>query len=1124
MLRHLTSLLLLCAALGCGPQSGAQDSDGPEARKRLNGIPLYQIFDENDIEDNARGNFITSSPDNRLYFGNETGIYVYDGSNWKLAIRTVATRDKIRSIHWTDDEIYAAGYNTFGTLELSAENRLRFRPINQEPLSSNASEFYGDILENGDWLYFIGQRNLALYNRVTKEIRTQTFDTWLTCAAVSQGHLYIATDTDGLWKEENGTFQALEAFSGFTEEKAIEMMIAKGAQFVIATQDGKLHAVENDQPKETYSNLPYKGSSTINSLSFLDEQRLAVSIPSEGIVILNSDGSVATKLSKDFDYRWGAVRQLHTDRQGTLWVMFNASIGKVLIDSPITPIDERLRPNVYYPLAQRMGDQLYLTTHGRLYQASHDASGQLVSFEDIFSRYDLSVAIALPGPDGLYVHAEGTTYLYTKENGPTPLGSHHRIDRLVTFRDDPNLFLGTSSTKAILLKREGMSIREIDSLNHTAGLVNKIARAPNNVFWLEIGLEQAGKIWIENGELRFRIYTAKDGLPADWVAIWEHEGDVFLTESSGVFEYDEESDRFNKIEDFEIYFPSDRGSLHRLCTDPSGNIWASYNNYNYILWKQADGSYRKDSYSLSQLGDLYINEFAFLENGNAVLLTESEIFQVDASLFQSLGDQPNIRTRLFEIADLEGEEIHFSNTGIGSLPERIELSSDQSSFSVRIGNTFSATLRQPSFQYYIEGASSGWSKWSAANEFSFTNLDHGDYVLRMRTRLGELVDEAGISLPISITPSIWQTPFAYLCYLAFVSFIILSGYRYFSRNLKSANEKLEIMVAERTREIEAKNAELQHKTKELTKTLDELRDAQDQLISTSRKAGMAEVATNVLHNVGNVLNSINVGVLSLSQRIDTGRVEKLERIVQLIERHSEQLDTFFTTDPKGRAIPDYLRRLALVMKDDFAQYQVEIDCMSDNISHVKRIISTQQAHAKTVEMFQEVNLPDIIDSAITMIMGDMEHTIYEVTRQFDDDLTIVSDKHLILQMVANFIKNAKESISEASPALGIISIEGRFNRDRTAIELRIHDNGVGISSENLKRIFTHGFTTKRDGHGFGMHSCSNSAKRLGGDLSIASDGPMKGATVTLTLPVKPTARELTPKTVQASAYPKAKVV
>ncbi|MEM9158890.1 MAG: ATP-binding protein, partial [Verrucomicrobiota bacterium] len=433
----------------------------------------------------------------------------------------------------------------------------------------------------------------------------------------------------------------------------------------------------------------------------------------------------------------------------------------------------------------------------------------------------------------------------------------------------------------------------------------------------------------------------------------------------------------------------------------------------------------------------------------------------------------------------------------------------------------SNSIRQTYYQYFLEGFSTDWSPWAPNSKVLFTNLEHGDYTLRVNAQFGNGNSIQTLTRNFTIEPLLHETGIAYSAYILLgVGFVYL-GFAIYSRRLKYQNLKLERMIFERTHEIELKNRELEKQaemmetknlelatqseetlrnSQELASALAKLQNAQDQLLVTARKAGMAEVATNVLHNVGNVLNSINIGIVNLATKISKFRGPKLEKIVELINENRRNLGDFITQDPKGSAIPDYLAQLSKVMMEEFESCLKETDGMKENIDHVKRIIAAQQAHAKNVDVIQEIDLNELVDSAIDMILGDTKNSACKVMLDLQPELVIESDKHKILQILTNFVKNAKEAIKEAKREVGYINIEGKYDPPKNSAILTISDNGIGIENEDLQKIFTHGFTTKADGHGFGMHSCANNVKTLGGELMIESRGKGHGATVILILP------------------------
>jgi signal transduction histidine kinase len=115
---------------------------------------------------------------------------------------------------------------------------------------------------------------------------------------------------------------------------------------------------------------------------------------------------------------------------------------------------------------------------------------------------------------------------------------------------------------------------------------------------------------------------------------------------------------------------------------------------------------------------------------------------------------------------------------------------------------------------------------------------------------------------------------------------------------------------------------------------------------------------------------------------------------------------------------------------------------------------------------------------------------------------IQTEKHRVLQILVNLIRNAKYALDDSKRTDKLLTIKlGRNGGDH--IKIDVVDNGVGIPEENLTRIFGHGFTTRSNGHGFGLHSSALAIKELGGSLTAHSDGVGKGATFTLLLPENP---------------------
>jgi C4-dicarboxylate-specific signal transduction histidine kinase len=321
--------------------------------------------------------------------------------------------------------------------------------------------------------------------------------------------------------------------------------------------------------------------------------------------------------------------------------------------------------------------------------------------------------------------------------------------------------------------------------------------------------------------------------------------------------------------------------------------------------------------------------------------------------------------------------------------------------------------------------------------------------------------------------------------------------------IQRANDELETKVHRRTAELSQANLELTHEIAERMRTEKELEAAQQQLMASARRAGMAEIAIGVLHNVGNVLNSINVSATLASDRLRQSKVNDLVRAANLIEEHSADLGSYLASDPKGKQLPAFLSLLATHLADERIDILKELELLTSKVNHVKTIVSTQQSYAGVSGVTETVDLSTLIDDAMKLNSASLDRHSITVVREYADLPRVRLDKQKSLQILVNLIKNAKDACSEC-PNLKDrkLTLKTGLANEKT-LQIQVIDNGVGIPRENLTRIFAHGFTTKKSGHGFGLHSCANAAHELGGSLVAYSDGPGKGATFVLELPFEP---------------------
>lgn len=315
--------------------------------------------------------------------------------------------------------------------------------------------------------------------------------------------------------------------------------------------------------------------------------------------------------------------------------------------------------------------------------------------------------------------------------------------------------------------------------------------------------------------------------------------------------------------------------------------------------------------------------------------------------------------------------------------------------------------------------------------------------------------------------------------------------------------EVERQVLDRTQALRSANEKLAEEVSEREQAEAQLRKAQRRLVEAAHRAGMADVATDVLHNVGNVLNSINVATARMIDLVVHSKVASLARVTALIDDHRDDLGVFLTEDERGRQIPTFLMEVSRRLGAEQSQLAEMLDGLGRNVQHVKDTITMQQSYAKVSGMEEYVTMTEIIEDAIQINNAGLERHNVRLVREYDDLPPIQVNKQKVLQILVNLLSNGKYALSRAAREDKILTVRLRAHGD-DAVQIDVVDNGVGIVSENLNRIFRHGFTTKKDGHGFGLHSGALAAREMGGTLTVQSDGVGKGATFTLVLPMKKT--------------------
>ncbi len=296
--------------------------------------------------------------------------------------------------------------------------------------------------------------------------------------------------------------------------------------------------------------------------------------------------------------------------------------------------------------------------------------------------------------------------------------------------------------------------------------------------------------------------------------------------------------------------------------------------------------------------------------------------------------------------------------------------------------------------------------------------------------------------------------------------------------LHNLNETLELKVIERT---------------------DALEKSQKELLKTAHLTGMAEVAMGMIHNVSNILNSLNVSASIMAGKIQESELNSLEECQKLLEKNKNNIVAFLTKDPKGSILPQYISELIETLKTDFEMILNEINGFRKNVQVINDIIMTHQSLTSIPEFEKSIDVKSILEDALKISGDDFSFHHITIKRDYAELKPIVVNKIKLLQIMINLIINAKHALVDSTNENKILTLKitaplnGMFT-------IEVEDNGIGISGEDLKKLFKSGFTTKNNGHGFGLHSSSIAAQEMRGKIEIFSEGVNKGTAVTVLLP------------------------
>ncbi|MGD0815851.1 MAG: two-component regulator propeller domain-containing protein [Verrucomicrobiota bacterium] len=1037
---------------------------------RQNGLPAGGV------------NAIAQTADGYLWLGTAAGLVSFDGIEFKSHDLSHLQSRIVTSLARSSD----------GGLWLGL-GQGSFAYFDGQNVTSQGREAWGgvnlsiqSILETPDHAVWLGAE--TQFATLSKEHLFKTLNDFDTTALMqdSKGRIWIGTAHRGLFWWENGT---LTQFPG--------------------------HAVDNQEIR-------------------------ALAMDTNGWIWIGTDWGPmcydSNYVRKNFPSPWYPTRALLVDREGTLWMGTTGS-GLIKYQNGTTTAfrkQDGLADDKVAALAEDQEGNLWVGTQDGLSQFTDVKIPTFTKTEGIPAEVIVDVSASRRG--GLWL-ASGQGFAYFDGKGSsttTLLGLTNEYVNRILEANNGDVYV-VNGYKEIEILRGGKALARYpnsdwpicfaeDKAGVVVGIGSNLYRVGTNYFspfqfagganpgfgWVfNMASGRDGCLWLATGAGICRIkdgvprlWTTNDGIPENTVicVCEDNEGVVWAGFNKGMA----------RLKDGRIVSVSRKQGLfdeiiHSILPDDDGHIWVD-SSRGFFSFATRDfeafaggNAERLVCAEYTGLGGVKSSERLYQKDAGCRTLdgriwfpTSDGVVMIDPNRMNNIRSVP---PRIYiQNTRANGQELKPGETK--ARPGKGDLEFQYAGLSY-------IAPQQIRYRYMLQGYDKEWVEAGMRRSAFYTNLKPGQYRFLVQACNEDGVwSPAAASVDVELLPHFYQTGwFIFLVVAAFLAVLFglytwrLKHLTNKQRQLQKSRDLLELKVAERTRE-------LRQEIEQRKRVQAEIDIVNRELVDASRRAGQAEVATSVLHNVGNVLNSVNTsaGVVTGLMRGIPG--DGISKFVGLLEEHRASLAEFLSSDNRADSAINYLRSLNKHLAAQQVTILSELQGLSQNIEHINQIVAMQQNYASVSGAVELQSLAALVEDALRLHAAGFERHDVRLVREYEELPDILIDKHKVLQILVNLISNAKYAVCHESVLPRLLTV--RIHRNSgDFVQVSVSDSGVGIDAANLTRIFAHGFTTRKDGHGFGLHSGALAAREMGGSLRAESKGLGKGATFTLELPLQP---------------------
>jgi two-component system, NtrC family, sensor kinase len=287
--------------------------------------------------------------------------------------------------------------------------------------------------------------------------------------------------------------------------------------------------------------------------------------------------------------------------------------------------------------------------------------------------------------------------------------------------------------------------------------------------------------------------------------------------------------------------------------------------------------------------------------------------------------------------------------------------------------------------------------------------------------------------------------------------------------------------------------------REFDRMVERVGESRSQLVDQSFQAGFAELAKGVLHNLGNAMTPISVRLASLYDRLRQAPAEDAEQAVAEMQAGA--------TDPQRAAdLEQFLRLACGDLAGTVRAAREDVGVITRQTTVIQTTLAEQLRSARNEAVIEPVRLTELVAQSLEIVPDSCRQRLLVAADDTLRRVGVVRVARTVLRLILqNLIINAADAVRDAGKHKGVLRVSAEIVPAAAGqqLHLQCEDDGVGIPAQDLERVFEKGFSTKspETNHGIGLHWCANAISALGGRIWAASDGPGRGASLHLLVPL-----------------------